>query len=295
MKSTGKLVFISYSSREKDIADDVVNRLQAAGIQSWIAPRDIPIGSDYTTEIPAGIEECPFYLVLLSNNSLSSTYVKKEMVRAVDLKKHILPLLLEEEIPVERIVFLLDNVQYRPYYENREAVIEEIIGVIRRFQRQPQAATPAMPPAFQSRIGYGMTASPSHSRNKHGRMSSQSCLSTNDRYFEAMAYMEAGLDEDAVVPLKAAADAGHPLAQYEIANCYCTGRAVEKNIEEANRYYLMAADQGHCEAQFRLGFHYMCAQGFARDFRMAEKWFALAATQGHYEAERMLNIIRKAL
>ena len=110
-----------------------------------------------------------------------------------------------------------------------------------------------------------------------------------------MAYMEAGLDEDAVVPLKAVADAGHPLAQYEIANCYCTGRAVEKNIEEANRYYLMAADQGHCEAQFRLGFHYMCAQGFARDFRMAEKWFALAATQGHYEAERMLNIIRKVL
>jgi TPR repeat protein len=106
--------------------------------------------------------------------------------------------------------------------------------------------------------------------------------------------MEAGLSVDAFVPLKAAADAGHPLAQFELANCYRTGRGVEENIEEANRYYHMAAEQEHCESQFRLGFHYMCAHGFPRDFQMAAKWLALAAEQGHEEAARILNIIRKA-
>lgn len=295
MISTGKLVFISYSSREKDIADGVVNKLQSAGIQSWIAPRDIPIGSDYTTEIPAGIAGCPFYLVLLSNNSLSSDYVKKEMVCAFDLKKYVLPLLLESGIPVERIAFLLNNVQYRPFYENQDAVMEEVISVIRSRQGRQQETVPASATAFRNRIGYsGMASFPSIG-NTNPQASSVSSLSDDDRYYEGMAYMAMGLYKDAVSTLKTAADAGHPLAQYELANCCRTGCGAEKNIGEANRYYRMAAEQMHRESRFRLGFHYMCGQGFRQDFEQAEKWFALAAAQGHEEAERILNTIRKAL
>ena len=295
MISTGKLVFISYSSLEKDIADGVVNMLQSAGIQSWIAPRDIPIGSDYTTEIPAGIAGCPFYLVLLSHNSLSSDYVKKEMVRAVDLKKYILPLLLESGIPVERIDFLLSNVQYRPFFENQDAVMEEVIGVIRSRQGQQQKTAPAPAPAFRNRIGYGGAASFPSVGNTNVRASSASCLSDNDRYYEGMAYMAMGLYKDAVIALKTAADAGHPLAQYELANCCRTGCGAKEDIGEANRYYRMAAEQMHCESQFRLGFHYMCGHGLQQDFEQAAKWFALAAEQGHTEAKRILNTISNEL
>ena len=49
-------VFVSYSSKEADRANEIVKQLEAAGIPCWIAPRDIGIGSNYTEDIPAQLK-----------------------------------------------------------------------------------------------------------------------------------------------------------------------------------------------------------------------------------------------
>jgi hypothetical protein len=41
-------VFISYSSKDKAIADTICQWLESAGIPCWMAPRNIEFGSDWT-------------------------------------------------------------------------------------------------------------------------------------------------------------------------------------------------------------------------------------------------------
>ena len=48
-------VFISYSSKDLDITEQVRRILETNGISCWIAPRNIPSGSSYAAEIPAAL------------------------------------------------------------------------------------------------------------------------------------------------------------------------------------------------------------------------------------------------
>lgn len=45
-------VFISYSSKDKPVADATVAVLEANGIRCWIAPRDIRPGADWSARQP---------------------------------------------------------------------------------------------------------------------------------------------------------------------------------------------------------------------------------------------------
>ena len=40
-------VFISYSHKDKPVADAVVAGLENKGVRCWLAPRDIALGSSY--------------------------------------------------------------------------------------------------------------------------------------------------------------------------------------------------------------------------------------------------------
>lgn len=289
MEDIDQQVFISYSSKDVDIANGIVNKLQMAGIRSWIAPRDIPIGSDYTAAIPEGIERCPFYLVLLSHNSIASLFVKKEMVHAVNQNRYILPLLLDRDIAVEKIVFLLNNVQFRPYYENQEAVLDEVIGVIQS-RRGPAPVTRfEASSVFRSKIGHERMRPYPYSGAAKFEPLTPYAPSAEERFSEAKIFIGQGYYKEAIVPLTIAADAGYTWAQFELGNCYRYGYGTEKDAQKSNYYYQMAAVDGHCEAQFLLGYHYFCGN----DMLMAKKWFALAAAQGHVEAAEKLKFICK--
>lgn len=65
-------VFISYSSKEMTTADTVRSILEKNGIVCWMAPRDIPGGSNYTKEIPVAIRSCQVFVLVLSANAQSS-------------------------------------------------------------------------------------------------------------------------------------------------------------------------------------------------------------------------------
>ena len=48
-------IFISYSSKDEQKANDICNRFENEGISCWIAPRDIEVGKEYGGEIIKGI------------------------------------------------------------------------------------------------------------------------------------------------------------------------------------------------------------------------------------------------
>ena len=84
-------VFVSYSSKDKTIADAMVHFLEEQKIRCWIAPRDIPGGSDYPDAIAGALKDVGAVVFICSENSLNSIWCKKEVERALNYNKNIFP------------------------------------------------------------------------------------------------------------------------------------------------------------------------------------------------------------
>jgi tetratricopeptide (TPR) repeat protein len=78
-------VFISYSHRDKPIADAVSNGLESAGIRCWMAPRDIVAGAQWAEAIIQAIQQSRGLVVILSSFSNASPQVLREVERAVNV------------------------------------------------------------------------------------------------------------------------------------------------------------------------------------------------------------------
>ena len=74
-----KKVFICHSSQDKEIADIICSSLENAGIGCWIAPRDIPYGSDWAGTITDAIKASRVFVFLLTKNSNNSHQCPKEI------------------------------------------------------------------------------------------------------------------------------------------------------------------------------------------------------------------------
>ena len=89
-------VFVSYSSKDKAIADALVHFLEEAKVRCWIAPRDIPAGADYAEVIDDAIRDTTIMLVLFSGSSQKSVWCKKEVNLAVSCCRIILPVKIDD-------------------------------------------------------------------------------------------------------------------------------------------------------------------------------------------------------
>ncbi len=88
--------FISYSSKNQSAADSMRELLKKNSIETWMAPYDIPIGSRYGQVINQAIKECACFVLLLTEHSQNSIWVPKEVERALNYGKPIIPIQLEQ-------------------------------------------------------------------------------------------------------------------------------------------------------------------------------------------------------
>lgn len=100
-------LFISYATKNADIAQYVVEKIEKRGKRCFIAPRDIRSGADYASEIVRGISNSLAVLLVFSNESDKSAYVLREVNSAVSRNKTIIPLRIENFLPSEAMEFYL--------------------------------------------------------------------------------------------------------------------------------------------------------------------------------------------
>ena len=105
-------VFISYASANAEIANKLRSNLEMAGIKCWIAPRDIPPGSEYGEEIIKGIENTRVFLLCLTKESNVSRHVAREVERAVNKNLPILTYQHEEVILTKSLEYFLASTQW---------------------------------------------------------------------------------------------------------------------------------------------------------------------------------------
>lgn len=92
------------------------------------------------------------------------------------------------------------------------------------------------------------------------------------------------------VALRAAAERGGALAQYQLGLRYAMGDGVPRDPAQAVRWYREAAQQGLAPAQYQLGLRYANGDGVERDFAEAVKWYQRAAGQGVAFAQFNLGV-----
>ncbi len=92
-------VFISYSNKDKPIADAICTNLEVAGIRCWIAPRDIAPGLDWPTAISNAISASRVMVLIFSANSNSSNEVSRELILAANNNLIIIPFKIDNITP----------------------------------------------------------------------------------------------------------------------------------------------------------------------------------------------------
>ena len=84
-------VFISYSTKDVDIAESACKILESNGIKCWIAPRNEIGGKEFAEVIVDAIKKSNILLLISSSSILNSEHVLSEVAIAFDEKIIILP------------------------------------------------------------------------------------------------------------------------------------------------------------------------------------------------------------
>jgi hypothetical protein len=92
-------VFVSYSTKDKVVADAVVSNLENNNIRCWYAPRDVKPGDDWGKAISNAIEECKLFLIIFSGNANRSQRVLDEINLAISQQTILLPFRIENLEP----------------------------------------------------------------------------------------------------------------------------------------------------------------------------------------------------
>ena len=92
-------VFISYSSKDKKIADAVCHYLEERSIRCWIAPRDVQHGREWADVIVEAIAGCKLIVLVFSSSANDSPIVKREILLAVNKEIVIIPFRIENVLP----------------------------------------------------------------------------------------------------------------------------------------------------------------------------------------------------
>ncbi len=103
--------FVSHCSKDIQVVEQLVNILKACNIPYWKAPEMIPAGSNYAREIPNALKNCGIFLFVVSEASQSSIWVEKEVDIAINIRKKIIPVKIDN-IPLNDMYrFYLNNIQ----------------------------------------------------------------------------------------------------------------------------------------------------------------------------------------
>jgi serine/threonine protein kinase/formylglycine-generating enzyme required for sulfatase activity/energy-coupling factor transporter ATP-binding protein EcfA2 len=108
----GKDVFVSYASADKEAAFGLCRQLEDQGIGCWIAPRDVPLGANYSEAIIRAIEGTPATLLLLSAQANASIHVAHEVEKATSSRRRVLPVRLEDVQPGPALALHLAAAQW---------------------------------------------------------------------------------------------------------------------------------------------------------------------------------------
>ena len=103
--------YISYGSKDISLAHDLKRFLLSLGKTAWMVPDDVPFGEKQFDAISDAFSRMDAFIVLLTETSIRSAWVMREISSAVSLKCRIIPVIFDGVMPDERQWFYLSRHQ----------------------------------------------------------------------------------------------------------------------------------------------------------------------------------------
>lgn len=173
-------VFISYSSKDKPVADRVCHALEAQGERCWIAPRDIPYGADWQEAIMGALAEAGAMVLVFTGNTNESAHVRREVSAALEAGAIVIPLRTEDATPQGALRYNLINLHWMDAISPPlEGHIAELIRTLKRLRAAPEETPPATAAAPSPTPAAAFSPAPATGGAQHWRP-------TIDRQLEVM-------------------------------------------------------------------------------------------------------------
>lgn len=124
-------IFLSYSHKDKDIAEKIYEELKIRKYIVWLDAKEIYPGDNLVKKISDGLENSRYLALLLTNNSVASRWVEEEwqskyLEEINSASTVILPLLTEScEVP-----FFLRKKRYADFRHSFEEGLKEVLTVL---------------------------------------------------------------------------------------------------------------------------------------------------------------------
>lgn len=130
-KSEKRVVFLSHSSKDKPVIRQLATDLTAEGVTVWLDEQNLHVGDSIPDGIAQGLAGSDFFLIALSESSVSSEWVKRELNTALmdavaKRKVKVLPVLLSPaEIPM-----IIRDLKYADFTKSYRQGLSELLAAI---------------------------------------------------------------------------------------------------------------------------------------------------------------------
>ena len=179
-----KYAFISYQTSDVDDAYWLKKVLIENGINCWMAPDSIPGGSSYADEIDDAINGCTVFVLVLSEKTQHSKWVKKELDRAINTAKLVLPFMIENIQLEKAFNFYLTDVQRYSAFESKVSAVEKMVKHIQAVMgvssENPSEATTIVLPSDENK------SQASEEKKPDGDVSKNDASKDEDLNFESL-------------------------------------------------------------------------------------------------------------
>lgn len=131
-------IFFSYSRQDTEFTLRLAKDLRKTGLETWVDQLDIPAGEHWDWSIEQALEQCEYFLPVLSPDAVSSRNVMDELSFAIEERKRILPILAKNC----KLPFRVRRIQYLDFtniYIDALSSLVNIIGLTEIKQDTPEA------------------------------------------------------------------------------------------------------------------------------------------------------------
>jgi hypothetical protein len=124
-RSSG-LIFISHSTRDRKVAETLVQALEARGLSCWISSRDVAGGENYQAAIVRAIRKARAMLLVFTENANNSEEIKKEISLASKHNVVVIPVRIEDVLPNDALEFELATRQWIDFFGDWERSVDAL-------------------------------------------------------------------------------------------------------------------------------------------------------------------------
>jgi len=141
-------IFISYSSRDKAVAESVCAAIESHNVVCWIAPRDIVPGALYGEAILDAIQTVQLMVLILSKHANHSPQVMREVERAGSKGIPIIPFLIDV-VPLSKAIEFFVSTHHwldasePPLERHLDKIVTTVVSLLHQLEAnmRPSVAT----------------------------------------------------------------------------------------------------------------------------------------------------------